>query len=84
MAGLDPAIHVFAYSKQIVDARHKAGHDEALLEAAPNACSGQLAALLLEQCRIRGSWLRWGMAFATPKFLNTETEMMARASRRSR
>jgi len=29
MAGLDPAIHVFsAQSKQDVDARHKAGHDE--------------------------------------------------------
>jgi hypothetical protein len=62
MAGLDPAIHVFAYSKQIVDARHKAGHDEALLEAAPNARSGQLAVLLLQECRIRGFWLRWGMA----------------------
>jgi hypothetical protein len=31
MAGLDPAIHVFAYnrfSRKDVDARHKAGHDE--------------------------------------------------------
>jgi hypothetical protein len=29
MAGLDPAIHVFASArKQDVDARHKAGHDE--------------------------------------------------------
>jgi hypothetical protein len=27
MAGLDPAIHVFLV-KQVVDARHKAGHDE--------------------------------------------------------
>jgi hypothetical protein len=30
MAGLVPAIHVFAYgTAEIVDARHKAGHDEA-------------------------------------------------------
>src|SRR5437879_4837260 len=28
MAGLVPAIHVFLYCKQDVDARHKAGHDE--------------------------------------------------------
>jgi len=30
MAGLDPAIHVFARrsKKEDVDARHKAGHDE--------------------------------------------------------
>jgi hypothetical protein len=28
MAGLDPAIHVFAARKKDVDARHKAGHDE--------------------------------------------------------
>ncbi|MEN3377603.1 MAG: hypothetical protein V7604_2958 [Hyphomicrobiales bacterium] len=31
MAGLDPAIHVFAYSrlsKKGVDARNKSGHDE--------------------------------------------------------
>jgi hypothetical protein len=29
MAGLDPAIHVFAHTaKEDVDARHKAGHDE--------------------------------------------------------
>jgi hypothetical protein len=29
MAGLDPAIHVFAATrKKDVDARHKAGHDE--------------------------------------------------------
>jgi len=27
MAGLVPAIHVFA-RKEVVDARHKAGHDE--------------------------------------------------------
>jgi hypothetical protein len=27
MAGLDPAIHVFAPVSQGVDARHKAGHD---------------------------------------------------------
>jgi hypothetical protein len=27
MAGLDPAIHVFA-AKEGVDARHEAGHDE--------------------------------------------------------
>jgi hypothetical protein len=31
MAGLDPAIHVFAATEQKdVDARHKAGHDESL------------------------------------------------------
>jgi hypothetical protein len=30
MAGLDPAIHVFlAHGTKDVDARHKAGHDEA-------------------------------------------------------
>jgi len=28
MAGLDPAIHVFAPAKEDVDARHKAGHDD--------------------------------------------------------
>jgi len=28
MAGLVPAIHVFGFILQIVDARHKAGHDE--------------------------------------------------------
>jgi hypothetical protein len=28
MAGLVPAIHVFLFYKKIVDARHKAGHDE--------------------------------------------------------
>jgi hypothetical protein len=28
MAGLVPAIHVFVYEIQDVDARHKAGHDE--------------------------------------------------------
>ncbi|HXL13364.1 MAG TPA: hypothetical protein VN941_05310 [Bradyrhizobium sp.] len=28
MAGLDPAIHDFLFTKQGVDARHKAGHDE--------------------------------------------------------
>jgi hypothetical protein len=28
MAGLVPAIHVFASEKKDVDARHKAGHDE--------------------------------------------------------
>jgi hypothetical protein len=28
MAGLVPAIHVFVYRKQVVDARHKAGHDD--------------------------------------------------------
>jgi hypothetical protein len=29
MAGLDPAIHVFAYiRKKVVDARVKPGHDE--------------------------------------------------------
>jgi len=27
MAGLVPAIHVFLFKKQDVDARHKAGHD---------------------------------------------------------
>jgi hypothetical protein len=27
MAGLDPAIHGFLFTKQDVDARHKAGHD---------------------------------------------------------
>jgi hypothetical protein len=32
MAGLDPAIHVFlAYGAKDVDARHKAGHDEATI-----------------------------------------------------
>jgi len=36
MAGLVPAIHVFAASrKQDVDARHKAGHDEHTDEPAP-------------------------------------------------
>jgi len=29
MAGLVPAIHVFLAQQQDVDARHKAGHDEA-------------------------------------------------------
>ena len=29
MAGLVPAIHVFLFAKQDVDARHKAGHDGA-------------------------------------------------------
>ena len=29
MAGLVPAIHVFIVGSQSVDARHKAGHDEA-------------------------------------------------------
>jgi hypothetical protein len=29
MAGLVPAIHVFASAKKDVDARHKAGHDDA-------------------------------------------------------
>ena len=28
MAGLVPAIHVFALGQKFVDARHKAGHDE--------------------------------------------------------
>jgi hypothetical protein len=28
MAGLVPAIHVFRLRKKVVDARHKAGHDE--------------------------------------------------------
>jgi hypothetical protein len=28
MAGLDPTIHVFEQSKEVVDARHKAGRDE--------------------------------------------------------
>jgi hypothetical protein len=28
MAGLVPAIHVFLYEREDVDARHKAGHDE--------------------------------------------------------
>jgi hypothetical protein len=27
MAGLVPSIHVLAFSKEDVDARHKAGHD---------------------------------------------------------
>jgi hypothetical protein len=64
MAGLVPAIHVISYSKQIVDARHKAGHDEALLKAAcRDARSGQLAALLLQHSRIRGLWPWSGMAF---------------------
>jgi hypothetical protein len=30
MAGLVPAIHVFAGGEKDVDARHKAGHDEEL------------------------------------------------------
>jgi hypothetical protein len=30
MAGLVPAIHVFAARNKDVDARHKAGHDEIL------------------------------------------------------
>jgi hypothetical protein len=30
MAGLVPAIHVFLFRGQDVDARHKAGHDEKL------------------------------------------------------
>lgn len=29
MLGLVPAIHVFGFAKQDVDARHKAGHDGA-------------------------------------------------------
>ena len=29
MAGLVPGIHVFVQAKKDVDARHKAGHDEA-------------------------------------------------------
>jgi hypothetical protein len=28
MAGLVPAIHVFLVLKKVVDARHKAGHDD--------------------------------------------------------
>jgi len=28
MAGLVPAIHVLGHMKKVVDARHKAGHDE--------------------------------------------------------
>jgi hypothetical protein len=33
MAGLVPAIHVFAASaKKGVDARHKAGHDESMID----------------------------------------------------
>jgi hypothetical protein len=35
MAGLVPAIHVFDASKQDVDARHKAGHDESKSHAVP-------------------------------------------------
>src|SRR5581483_897340 len=31
MAGLDPAIHVFSFQLQDVDAWHKAGHDEFIL-----------------------------------------------------
>jgi hypothetical protein len=32
MAGLDPAIHVFSrHTYKDVDARHKAGHDEAAM-----------------------------------------------------
>jgi hypothetical protein len=31
MAGLVPAIHVFSFDQKVVDARHKAGHDEAEL-----------------------------------------------------
>jgi len=30
MAGLVPAIHVFALRMEFVDARHKAGHDEVI------------------------------------------------------
>jgi tetratricopeptide (TPR) repeat protein len=30
MAGLDPAIHVFGETRQDVDARHRAGHDEGI------------------------------------------------------
>jgi hypothetical protein len=30
MAGLPPAIHVFVAGKKVVDARHKAGHDQKL------------------------------------------------------
>ena len=65
---------------------HAAFAEEFMTAARPSSIprSGQLAALLLQQSRIRGLWPRSGMAFATPKFLNTETEMMARASRRSR
>jgi hypothetical protein len=33
MAGLDPAIHVFASANKDVDARHKAGHDAEIEEA---------------------------------------------------
>ena len=37
MAGLVPAIHVFvAKSKQDVDARHEAGHDDVVLVALLN------------------------------------------------
>ena len=32
MAGLVPAIHVFALGQKFVDARHKAGHDEEPVE----------------------------------------------------
>jgi hypothetical protein len=30
MAGLVPAIHVFAAAKEDVDGRHKAGHDDGM------------------------------------------------------
>jgi hypothetical protein len=33
MAGLVPAIHVLMLYKKFVDARHKAGHDDALCNA---------------------------------------------------
>jgi hypothetical protein len=34
MAGLVPAIHVFVAKKQDVDARHKAGHDDLIIQQA--------------------------------------------------
>jgi hypothetical protein len=36
MAGLVPAIHVFATKKKGVDARHKAGHDQGKICATYN------------------------------------------------
>jgi hypothetical protein len=34
MAGLVPAIHVFSFEFEDVDARHRAGHDDAIRRAA--------------------------------------------------
>jgi hypothetical protein len=47
MAGLDPAIHVLASRCQVVDARHKAGHDESELRYSLFCHSPELAAVEL-------------------------------------